>query len=151
MATSNKASATAEPEASDADFAEAEDLFGDKTAGSDDDWADADDLLNSVQEDDSEGWVPTERGESVAGVVIKVGEVKSDFDDDLCPTVTIKTKEGDKFRVIGYGAVLKRELADAKAQVGDLIAVKYWGERTLKKGKFAGRPYKHYSVAVKHR
>lgn len=137
---------------SPADFDEAEDLFGaDGASTTSADFDDADDLLNSVQEDDAEGWVPTERGEAISGVVTKVGEVRSDFSDDMCPTVTIQIKGGDKFRVIGYGSVLKREMEDAAPKVGDLMAVKYWGEKVLKKGKFAGKNYKHFSVAVKHR
>lgn len=145
-----KATGTTTPTA--ADFDEADDLFGvDGASTTDADFDGADDLLNSVQEDDAEGWVPTERGESVSGVVVKVGEVRSDFSDDMCPTVTVQTKDGDKYRVIGYGSVLKRELEDAAPKVGDLLAVKYWGEKVLKKGKFAGKNYKHFSVAVKHR
>lgn len=140
----------------DADFAEADNLFGtDGTTTSETDFDDADDLLNSVQEDDAEGWVPTERGEAISGVVTKVGETRSDFatseDEAMCPTVTIQVKDGTKYRVIGFGTVLRRELKDANPKVGDLMAVKFWGEKILKKGKFAGRPYKHFSVAVKHR
>lgn len=136
------------------DFDEADGLLGgEETAGSEDDFAEADDLLDTVEEDDSEGWVPTERGEQLAGVVVKVGETRSDFardgEDPMCPTVTVRTREGDKYRVIGFGAVLKRELIDADPQPGDIFAVKYWGERLIKKGKFAGKPYKHFSVAVK--
>ena len=114
---------------------------------------DFDDLLNEVVEDDSEGWVPSEPGEGIAGIVVKVGETRSDFakdgEDPMVPTVTIQTKNGDKFRVIGYGAVLRRELLDANPQVGDKIAVKYFGERPIKKGRFAGRPYKHFVVAIR--
>jgi hypothetical protein len=139
-----------------ADFDEADDLFGDSgTSTTDADFNDADDLLNSVQEDDAEGWVPQERGEAISGVVTKVGETRSDFatsdEDAMCPTVTVQTKDGDKYRVIGYGAVLRRELQDANPKVGDLLAVKYWGEKPIKKGKFQGKMYKHFSVAVKHR
>jgi hypothetical protein len=119
-----------------------------------DDFADIDDLLNAVEEDDSEGWVPTEVGEGIAGIVRKVSETRSDFakdddDDAMCPTVTVETKDGTKYRVIGYGAVLKRELRDQDPKVGDRIAIKYFGERLMKKGKFAGKPYKHYGVAVR--
>lgn len=139
------------------EFDEAEKLFGEDgdgpAVGSEDDFAEVDDLLNTVQEDDAEGWVPAERGEYIAGIVTKVGETRSDFardgEDPMCPTVTIQTREGDKFRVIGFGAVLKRELADANPEVGDMIAVKYWGEKLIKKGKYANKPYKHFSVAVK--
>jgi hypothetical protein len=131
-----------------------DELFGADTPGaSEDDFADAEDLLNTVEEDDSEGWVPTEKGEGIAGKVIKIGETRSDFatkgEDPMVPTVTILTRGGDKFRIIGYGSVLKRELADADARVGDTLAVKYWGEKPIRKGPFAGKNYKHFSVAIR--
>ena len=154
-AASNKVAVV--DKAAEPDFDEADNLFGD-AAGDEADNVDfdaAEDLLGTVVEDDAEGWVPTEKGEFLAGVVVKVGQTRSDFasdgEDPMCPTVTIKTRDGDKFRVIGFGAVLKRELADADPRVGDVIAVKYWGEKPIKKGRFAGKPYKHFSVAVKHK
>jgi len=137
----------------DAMFAEKD---GQVPAGSDEDF---DDLLDDVEEDDSEGWVPKEKGEGISGIVVKVGETRSDFAKDgenpMVPTVTLECndpeKPGDKikWRVIGFGAVLKRELEDANAQVGDRMAVKYFGEKPIKSGKFAGRPYKHYGVAIR--
>lgn len=121
--------------------------------GSEDDFADVDDLLDEVQEDDSEGWVPKERGEGIAGIVTKISETRSDFakpgENAMCPTVTIQAKDGTKWRVIGYGAVLKREIQDADPQVGDLMAVKYFGEKPIKSGQFQGKPYKHFGVVVK--
>lgn len=109
------------------------------------------DLLNEVKEDDSEGWVPEKAGEGIQGVVLAVGETRSDFSDEMAPTVTIETSAGEKYRIIGYGAVLKREIQDANAQPGDLFAVKYFGTKKLKKGKFAGKDYKHFGVAVRRR
>jgi hypothetical protein len=112
-----------------------------------------DDLLDEVEEDDSEGWVPSEKGASIVGIVVKVSVTRSDFatdgQDPMCPTVTLKVKDGTKFRIIGYGAVLKREMQDKDPQVGDTMAVKYFGEKPIRNGKFAGRPYKHFGVAVK--
>jgi hypothetical protein len=123
---------------------------GDKLPAGGDDF---DDLLDDVEEDDSEGWVPTEKGEGISGEVVKVGETRSDFANDgenpMVPTVTILTKDGTKYRVIGYGAVLKRELQDANPKVGDRLAVKYFGEKPIKKGRFAGKPYKHFGVAIR--
>lgn len=107
------------------------------------------DLLDEVIEDDAEGWVPNERGDGVQGVVLKVGETRSGFSDDMAPTVTIETKEGNKLRIIGYGAVLRREILDHDPQPGDVFAVKYFGEKTIKNGKYAGKPYKHFGVAVR--
>jgi len=121
-----------------------------KANGSEEDF---DDLLDEVEEDDSEGWVPTEKGEGISGTVVKVGETRSDFANDgenpMVPTVTILTKDGTKYRVIGYGAVLKREMLDADPKVGDRMAVKYFGEKPIKKGRFAGKPYKHFGVAIR--
>ena len=120
------------------------------TAGVEDDF---DDLLDSVEEDDSEGWVPSEVNEGVSGIVVKVGETRSDFAGDgenpMVPTVTIQVADGTKYRIIGYGAVLKRELQDADPKVGDRLAVKYFGEKPIKKGRFAGKPYKHFGVAIR--
>jgi hypothetical protein len=114
---------------------------------------DFDDLLDEVEEDDSEGWVPSEVGEGVSGVVVKVGETRSDFakdgEDPMVPTVTIQTKDGTKWRIIGYGSVLKRELQDADPKVGDRLAVRYFGEKPIKKGRFQGKPYKHFGVAIR--
>jgi hypothetical protein len=127
-------------------------MFAEPAAGGDE-WADVDDLLNEVEEDDSEGWVPSEVGEGIAGKVVKVGVTRSDFaadgEDPNVPTVTVETRDGDKYRIIGYGAVLKRELQDKNPQVGDFLAVKYFGEKPIKKGRFAGKPYKHFGVAVR--
>jgi hypothetical protein len=121
-----------------------------KAGASEDDF---DDLLDEVEEDDSEGWVPSEKGDGISGTVVKVGETRSDFakdgEDPMVPTVTIQTSDGTKWRVIGYGAVLKRELQDADAHVGDRMAVKYFGEKLIRKGKFAGKPYKHFGVAIR--
>lgn len=115
---------------------------------------DFDDLLDSVEEDDSEAWVPKEKGEGISGVVVKVGETRSDFakpgEDAIVPTVTILVKEtGIKWRVIGFSSVLKREIIDANPQVNDRMAVKYFGEKPIKSGPYQGRPYKHYGVAVR--
>lgn len=131
---------------------EVDEMFG-AGAASGADADEFDDLLDEVEEDDAEGWVPSEKGEGISGTVVKVGETRSDFakdgEDPMVPTVTIQVADGTKYRVIGYGAVLKRELQDADAKVGDRMAVKYFGEKIIKKGKFAGKPYKHFGVAIR--
>jgi hypothetical protein len=108
-------------------------------------------LLDTIEEDSAEGWVPEKVGEGLQGVVTKVSETKSDFSDEMAPTVTVETKDGSTYRVIGYGAVLGREIRDADPKPGDLFAVKYFGEKAIKKGKWAGKNYKHYGVVVRHR
>lgn len=124
-----------------------DDLLDDIGVGNDDD-GDFD-LLDSVIEDDSEGWVPEKVGDGIQGVVVKVGETKSDFSDELAPTVTVETPDGTKYRIIGYGSVLRREIVDADPQPGDIFACKYFGEKKIKNGKWAGKLYKHFGVAVR--
>jgi len=110
------------------------------------------DLLNEIEEDESEAWVPDGPGDGIQGVVYKTGTTRSEFhqgDEALRPTVWLKTKDGDKFRVIGYSGVLKNELVNNDPKVGDLIAVKYFGTKKVKKGRWAGKDYHHYGVVVK--
>jgi hypothetical protein len=159
---------TASKTVSTAPLDEADGLFdqlgtdGVKATSTEEDlFAGVDDLLDTVEEDDSEGWVPKEKGEGIAGVVVKISQTRSDFakdgEDPMCPTVTLECKDPEnsgktiKYRVIGYGSVLKRELQEQNPQVGDLMAVKYWGEKILKTGKFQGRPYKHFGIVVRHK
>lgn len=141
-----------------------------------------DNLLNEVVEDGFKVWIPSEPGEGIAGVVIVSTLTQSDFlwvdgTRPVVPTVTVQTKDGGKYRVIGYGAALCRELMDASPKVGDLMAVKYFGkglipewvkpsnnvtawvrtaERAIKyfgrelvkSGRFAGREYHYFGVKV---
>lgn len=139
---------------SDEDLDQVDKMFGEQGAGATDDmFVDADDLLEQVEEDDSEGWNPTEPGAGIAGVIIKIGETRSDFakpgENPMVPTVTIQNREG-KFRIIGFGSVLKREMEDlietGGIKVGNLLAAKYFGEKPIKRGPYAGKKYKHYSV-----
>lgn len=110
-----------------------------------------DDLLDTVDDDDSEGWNPKEPS-GISGWVIKLDRTRSDFaadgEDPFKPTVTIQTQAGDKFRIIGFGSVLEREIKDKDPQVGDIFAVRYNGERPLKTGRFQGKMFRHYSSAV---
>lgn len=110
-----------------------------------------DDLLDTVEEDDSEGWNPKEP-EGISGWVVNLSQTRSDFasdgEDPYKPTVTIQTMTGDKFRIIGFGSVLEREIKDKDPQVGDIFAVKYNGLRKLKTGRFQGKDFRHYSSAV---
>lgn len=128
-----------------------------------DPFAGMDDLLDSVEEDDSEGWVPEVKGQGLVGTVVKVSETRSDFakdgEDPMCPTWTIQgyaldaegNRTGGKYRLIGYGTVLKREMKDAGENgpvIGRRVAVKYFGEKLVKNGKYANKPFKHYGLAV---
>lgn len=104
------------------------------------------DLLDSIdEEDDAEPWIPEEAGEGVQGTVLKLGKTKSDFTPEPIPVVTIAVANGDKVRVTGFQSVLRREIEDADPQPGDTFAVKYFGQKAVKKGTGS---YHHFKVAV---
>lgn len=111
-----------------------------------------DDLLDEIEEDDSEGWNPTEKGEGICGTLIRISTTKSDFakegEDPNRITWTVRTVFG-KRRITGFSSVLKREMEASNAEIGDTVAVKYFGSRPVKRGQFAGRPYRHFGVAVR--
>ena len=47
--------------------------------------------------------------------------------------------------------MLRREIVDADPHPGDLFAAKYFGEKMIKKGKWAGKKYRHFGIAVRRR
>jgi hypothetical protein len=108
------------------------------------------DLLDTLTDAGAPAWVPDEAGEGVQGKVTSVSDQADEYNEgQRVPIVTIEMSDGEKVRVIGFSSVLRREIADANPEPGDTFAVKYFGERELTKGKFAGKPYKLFRVAVK--
>lgn len=108
------------------------------------------DLLDTLDDAGAPAWVPEEEGEGIQGKVTSVSEQDDEFNPgEKVPVVTVELADGEKVRVIGFSSVLRRELSDADPEIGDTLAVKYFGERELTKGKYAGRPYKLYRVAVR--
>lgn len=126
---------------------ELEDMF----AGSDE-LNEDDDLLNSIDDDESEAWMPTEKGEGIVGKVVRIGQTKSDYalpgQDPMVPVVTVEVKDGEDtqlLRVTGYAFLLKKGIEEANPSVGDTMAFKFLGKGTTKKGQ----PINKYGVAIK--
>lgn len=111
------------------------------------------DLLTGMLDSGAAAWVPEEPGEGIQGTVIAYEEIPAKYKrageemGDTDPTVTVEMADGTRLRVLGFGAVLRRELRQASLEVGDTVAVKYFGTDTVKKGAFAGTEFKKYSVA----
>jgi len=96
-----------------------------------------DSMLNDVEnEDTTASWTP-EEPESLAGTIVKIGSTKSDYHERPVPVWTLKQTNGEEIRVAGFRSVLERDMNEADAEVGDLVAVKYFG-KTLKKNAKAG-------------
>jgi hypothetical protein len=110
------------------------------------------DLLDSIDEDESEAWMPTEKGEGIVGTVVKIGQTKSDFalpgQDPMVPVITLEVKDGEEttqLRVTGYAFLLKKGIEEAAPNVGDTMAFKFLGKGTTKKGQ----PINKYGVAIR--
>ncbi len=106
------------------------------------------DLLDSIDGSSAPAWKPEVEGEGIEGTVLRVGSVQSDFADaqgnkPMCPVITVRTKDGNKHRIVGYQSVLRRELVEQDPQVGQALAVKYLGRKSSKDGK---RSYANYGV-----
>jgi hypothetical protein len=108
------------------------------------------DLLDELSDEDGEyeAWRPEEPA-GVQGTVKKVGTRTSDYDPPTVPWFGIETREGQKLGIAGFHGVLRRELEEQDPHVGDLLAVKFFGTKVVKSGKWAGKNFFHYRVAVR--
>lgn len=91
-------------------------------------------------------WNPTEAGATISGVVLRQGTLSTDFGP--VPFVDLWQGGTGRVRVKAYGAQLRHALDGAAAQIGDRLQVWFDGERTIERGRFAGKPYKAFSVNV---
>ena len=108
------------------------------------------DLLDGISEDEGTPWIPDDEDdpspEGIQGTVKFIGEVSSDYGPEMCPIIELEAKDGTLWSVRGYSTVLRNQIEKADPQIGDLMAVRYFG---TKAGK-SGREYKNYKVVVKH-
>jgi len=108
------------------------------------------DLLDELEnEGDAENWNP-EGPAGIQGTVLSRSLTTSTYHDDEVHVVTIKEKDtGKTVRITGYRGVLNREIKDQNPQPGDFFAVKYYGLKQVKSGKWAGKDFHHYRVGVR--
>lgn len=108
------------------------------------------DLLDELSDEDGEydPWRPEEPA-GVQGVVKKIGTRSSDYDPPTVPWIGIETSDGQKLGIAAFHGVLRRELEEQDPKVGDVLAVKFFGTKKVKSGKWAGKDFFHYRVAVR--
>lgn len=113
-----------------------------------------DDLLNSIEDDESEAWMPTEKNEGIVGKVVGISQAKSDFalpgQDPMVPVIKVEVKDPDSddtrvMRVTGYAFLLRKGIEEANPSLGDTMAFKFLGKGQTKKGQ----PINKYGVAIK--
>lgn len=117
---------------------------------------DAYDLLSDMTEENGTAWMPwdeADQPEGIQGAVKYIGEVDRDkkYGGGLAPYVEVQDREDPDmlWGVRGYATVLANQLQkaiDAGMQVGDFIAIKYFGEVMNKAGD---NEYKNFKVVTK--
>jgi len=104
------------------------------------------DLLDNMTDEGAPAWVPEEPGEGIQGRLVSVSQGTGDYGS--YPVWVVDLGDDNKVRVNGFGTVLSREMQDANAEPGDTVAVKFFGDKEIQNGKWKGKMYKHYKVAV---
>lgn len=95
--------------------------------------------------DPAVNWVPTEENKSVSGVVLRMGEVVSNF--GMVPSVDLWMGGHGRIRVRAFAGSLRHALDQASVKVGDRLTVNYDGTRETKT-RFGMKPYKMFSASV---
>jgi hypothetical protein len=114
------------------------------------------DLLDGITEDNGTAWMPWDDEDQPVGIqgkVTYIGEVDSDYSDDMVPLIELEAKDGTLWSIRGYAQVLANQIKKNQPEVGDFFAVKYLGEKPGKRvDKKTKEPvnYKNFKAAVKH-
>jgi len=104
--------------------------------------------LEDLMGRDVKPWMPhkdAEHPKGIAGVVIKVTTVPSDYNETLVPVLEVVPDDiaGTIWRVTAYHNVLAREIAEQRPQQGDKIGIRYQGQKEGSRG-----PYESYRVVT---
>lgn len=91
-------------------------------------------------------WDPKTPGATISGVVLKMGELATDFGRVLF--VDLWTGGTGRVRIRAYGSPLRHAIESVAPLVGDRLAVWFDGEQVFKSGRFVGKTYKAYSANV---
>jgi len=87
-------------------------------------------------------------GESVTGVVMRMGEQPSHYEDRV-PYIDLWTGGIERVRVAGHGMSLRESLLAAEIQVGDTVTVTFERVADIQTGKFRGQKFRVFAVDVK--
>lgn len=117
---------------------------------------DAYDLLSDLTEDNGTAWMPwdeEDQPDGIQGVVKYIGDVDREarFGGGVAPYIEIQDRKDPEllWGVRGYATVLANQLQkalDNGLEVGDIIAIKYFGEVENRKGD---NSYKNFKVVTR--
>lgn len=106
------------------------------------------DLLDDISEDAGVAWVPATDGDQPDGIQGRVVNRTVIYADDAygggeVPLLEIEEKGGEVWSVRGYHTVLRNQIEKNDPEVGDLVAIKYFGPKTPRSG---GKDYENYGM-----
>lgn len=87
-------------------------------------------------------WKPDKEGAFIAGTVMSIFESEGDYGPSNA--MVIRKRDGEEQTIYCSQTVLRNQFDRLKPQVGDLVAVKYVGEKSGKND----RKYKDYVMRV---
>lgn len=92
-------------------------------------------------------WTPTQPGQTISGVVLRQGEVATNFGP--VPFVDLWQGGTGRVRVLAYQASLRHQLSSAAAQIGDRLQLWFDGTQDLPaRGSRPATTYKVFSHNV---
>jgi hypothetical protein len=92
-------------------------------------------------------WQFTDKGDNVSGVVLKMGNVSTDFGQ--VPYVDLWLGGHRRSRIMAYASMLRHAIEGQAPQIGDTVTVKFEGTKEFQPGTTThGRTYKLFTVTV---
>jgi hypothetical protein len=89
-----------------------------------------DDALNA---EFAPAWRP-QAGDTLTGEVVGIGE-RVGYDDEVYPIITVRTDDGE-LAFHAFHTVARNELAKARPAIGEVIGVKYAGQKPGARGSY---------------
>lgn len=102
----------------------------------------APDLSDQLDRDYAPAWRP-DPGDKLIGEVVELSQREGAY--GTYPIVTVRQDSGEELALHAFHTVAQNELAKARPQIGERIAIKYAGQRLGGDGK---SKYHAYKVAV---
>jgi hypothetical protein len=107
------------------------------------------DLLDGITEDSGDAWMPADDEDSPEGIqghVLSLTYIETDqkYGGGEVPMLEIQEKDGHVWSVRAYHTVLRNQIEKNAPEVGDLVALKYLGEKENKKGD---NSYQNYGMS----
>lgn len=109
---------------------------------------DEQDLLVDEQ-DYAEAWIPTEKGDTLTGVVSEVTSAYSDQSESMYPIVVVKATDGTEKAIHCFRLVLGNKMRELKPRVGETLTVVFKGIKPNKNNP--SRKTYMYTVSVEGR